>query len=64
MFSDKVMGVIRAVVAGAGGLLVGIGFATADDWAGVAQSVETILGAIGVIGAAVASVLAKIKGQQ
>lgn len=59
--NDKVMGVVRAVVAAAGGFLVAIGWANADDMAGVAQSIETILGAIGVIGAAVASVIAKIK---
>lgn len=61
--SDKVMGIVRTILAALGGVLVAIGVMDAESWGAVVQSIETIVGAIGVIAVGVASVFAKIKGK-
>lgn len=62
--SDKVMGIVRTILAALGGILVAVGVMDADSWGAVVQSVETIVGAVGIIAVGVASVVAKIKGDK
>lgn len=59
---DKIMGIVRAGVAAAGGFLIALGVTDSDTVADVVTNIETILGAVGVAAAAAASVYAKVKG--
>ncbi len=59
---DKIMGIVRTVVAAAGGFLVALGVTNAEDVGSIVTNVEAILGAGAVIAAAAASVYAKVKG--
>lgn len=62
MVSAKIKGIIMTVLAAVGGILVGVGVVSADDWAAVAQSVETLIGALGIVAAGILALIAKIKG--
>lgn len=59
---DKIMGVVRAGVAAIGGFLVALGVTDADTVGSVVTNLETVVGAVGVLAAAAASIYAKIKG--
>lgn len=59
---DKIGMTIRYIVAGLGAGLVGFGFANSADVASAVASVESLVGAIGFLGAFAAAVYNKIKG--
>lgn len=58
---DKVYGIIRHVLGGAGALLVGLGLSDADTVAQASTNFEAIVGAVTFFAAVGASIVAKIK---
>ncbi len=60
--NDKTSGVIRHAVGAVGSFLVGLGWTDADSVASLLASLDAIVGGIMTVTAFVASIIAKIKG--
>lgn len=61
MDMSKFWGVVRHVVGGIGGGLIGFGYATPDDVTNVLGNLDTVMGAVMALGAVVASIWSKIR---
>lgn len=59
---DKIGVTVRYVVAGLGAALVGFGFANSDDVAQATTAIQSILGAVGFLGAFGVAIYKKVKG--
>lgn len=57
----KLMGIVRHIVGGVGGALIGFGLAAPEDVQGAAQNVEVIAGGLMGLIATVASIADKIQ---
>jgi len=58
---EKVKGIVRHIVGGLGAFLVGMGYATPEETAGLTESLMQIFGSLAFIGGTGASVWDKIK---
>ena len=58
---DKFWGQARHIVGAVGAFLVGMGWATADETVSFVESLDVLVGSVGVVGAMVASWIAKIR---
>lgn len=59
---DKIMGIVRTAVAVASGAMIGLGVDAGGDVQTILTNVETIVGSVGAIAVAGASIYAKTKG--
>lgn len=64
MNKDVIGGAVRTLVIAAGGVAVGLGYASADDITALADNVAAIIGAASVVGGLVWSIVQKIRARK